>query len=370
LQTKPDNHKPELSSDIAPSTARLKQSTRDGSFNLGFDDKGDKYTFNGARTTNDGQYVLIFDPARKVLVLHRLDSLFHMNVTRTPDNSDPEALRKEFPHLEISQSSSAGSGSGSSSAPGKHQKSPERGGGRSTTAAKGKEKTTSALRNPKDTARKPDKTKTVSLTLPDPAKAAPPAATSKPRARAANSDEEDEDDDDDDDGGLTIEYPGGGPSSTDFSPAFPAQISLERRFSDFVRNGGEMDEDEDADADAELDDEDAPGEEEEEEEEEAEADDEEEDDVAQGGDGGARLDAFALPSPVNNGNSNIQQQPQPNALGLQQYGGQPYAAAGYASGEDADADLEADLEAELEREFQKARREIDNDSESSVSEED
>ncbi len=100
-----DNHRPTLSSDAAPSTARLKKSAKDESYNLGFDDQGDKYQYNGVRTTDDGNFILIFDPARKVFVLHRVDSTFHMNITRTPSDSNVESLRKQFPQLEVKAAS-------------------------------------------------------------------------------------------------------------------------------------------------------------------------------------------------------------------------------------------------------------------------
>jgi len=95
------NHRPTLSSDTAPNTARLKKSAKDDSYNLGFDDQGDKYQYNGVRTTNDGNYVLIFDPVRKAFVLHRVDSTFHMNITRMPTDNNAESLRQQFPQLEV-----------------------------------------------------------------------------------------------------------------------------------------------------------------------------------------------------------------------------------------------------------------------------
>src|SRR5690349_15508756 len=100
----PDNHKPHLS-DSTSLTARLKQtSSKDGgAFALSLDDNGTKYAYDGVRTTRDGNFVLVFDPARHVFVLHRLDSLFHMNIVRMPGNSDPDSLQRQFPPLDVQQ---------------------------------------------------------------------------------------------------------------------------------------------------------------------------------------------------------------------------------------------------------------------------
>ncbi|KAK3905019.1 RNA polymerase II transcription elongation factor-domain-containing protein [Staphylotrichum tortipilum] len=246
------NHRPTLSSETAPNTARLKKSAKDDSFNLGFDDQGDKYQYNGVRTTKDGNFVLIFDPARKVFVLHRVDSTFHMNITRTPTDSNVESLRNQFPHLEVKPASTprlpkkkgankAGSGPGP---------------GPNPSASSSKPPTT----KPKDakledTPKK--KNKTVELTLPDltlptvtlPAKPAPLAAESVPEKkskRRALSPVESEEEDDDDDGGLTIEYPDANPnafrSASQYPPTIPA---VTRRFSEFARDiERESDEDE------------------------------------------------------------------------------------------------------------------------------
>lgn len=239
-----DNHRPTLSSDAAPNTARLKKSGKDDSYNLGFDDQGDKYQYNGVRTTKDGNFVLIFDPARKVFVLHRVDSTFHMNITRTPTDSNVESLRKQFPQLEVKPASTPKlpkkkgadkAGSGSSAGPSKPP-----------TTAKAKDAKT------EDTPKK--KNKTVELTLPDLtlptiSKSAPPAAESVPEKkskRRALSPVESEEEDDDDDGGLTIEYPDANPnafrSTNQYPPTFPA---VTRRFSEFARDiERESDEDE------------------------------------------------------------------------------------------------------------------------------
>ncbi|KAL2136395.1 hypothetical protein VTI74DRAFT_3829 [Chaetomium olivicolor] len=245
------NHRPALSSDTAPHTARLKKSGKDDSYNLGFDDQGNKYQYNGIRTSDDGNYVLIFDPARKAFVLHRVDSTFHMNLTRTPTDSNAESLRKQFPHLEVK-----------SSAPTKGQKGKgaAKAGTGKTTA--GKAKDVSKPVEDSKTASKP-----VALTLPDPnavSSTSPPSHQSekkqeataepekKPKRRALSPVESEEEEDDDDDGGLTVEYPGGNPSAfqppSGFSPAFP--VAVTRRFSEFakdIQQGSEEDEFDDND---------------------------------------------------------------------------------------------------------------------------
>jgi hypothetical protein len=226
-----DNHRPSLSSDTAPETARLKKSSKDESYNLGFDDQGDKYQYNGVRTTDDGNYVLIFDPARKAFVLHRVDSTFHMNITRTPTDSNAESLRKKFPQLEVkSPSTKLPKGkAGGKPGPGKAASAKVKG-GRNEETPKAKSNSQS------------EKNKPVGLTLPDlnaPTKKSEPSASQseqekKPK-RPALSPVESEEDDDDDDGGLTVEYPEGNPaafrSSSQYMPTIPV---VTRRFSEFA----------------------------------------------------------------------------------------------------------------------------------------
>jgi len=250
------NHRPTLSSDAAPSTARLKKSAKDESYNLGFDDQGDKYQYNGVRTTDDGNFILIFDPARKVFVLHRVDSTFHMNITRTPSDSNVESLRKQFPQLEVKAASTqklpkrktpADKASASASA---SNVTP-------TVTATATAKGTGAGTKPKD-ARKPaedtpkKKNKAVELTLPDltlpmptvqKKPPPPPPAPGKKSKRPALSPVESEEEDDDDDGGLTIEYPEGNPAAlrgSQYPPPFP--VAVTRRFSEFARDIEDEDE--------------------------------------------------------------------------------------------------------------------------------
>ncbi|KAJ4298525.1 hypothetical protein N0V88_003555 [Collariella sp. IMI 366227] len=233
------NHRPALSSDAAPHTARLKKSAKDDSYNLGFDDQGNRYQYNGVRTTDDGNFVLIFDPARKAFVLHQVDSTFHMNLTRTPTDSNVDSLRKQFPHLEVKSSIPA--------ARGQKGKGAAKAGAGKATAGKAKDVRKTAGEAPKAN-KKP-----VTLTLPDlnaASSASPPSQQiqkqldtpaepeRKPKRRALSPVESEEEEDDDDDGGLTVEYPGGNPSAfqppSGFSPAFP--VAVTRRFSEFARD--------------------------------------------------------------------------------------------------------------------------------------
>jgi hypothetical protein len=61
---------------------KLKPSGSNSSYDLSFSDNPELY--NGVRTSGDGQYVLLFDPDRKVFVLHQVDSTFDMNLVKTP----------------------------------------------------------------------------------------------------------------------------------------------------------------------------------------------------------------------------------------------------------------------------------------------
>ncbi|KAM7208907.1 hypothetical protein V8F20_000785 [Naviculisporaceae sp. PSN 640] len=310
------NHKPTLSSETAPNSARLKQSAKEGVFNLGFDDQGKVYQYSGTRTSEDGKYVLIFDPARKAFILHRVDSLFHMNLTKTPTDGNVESLRKQFPHLEVTPSAASSTGTKQTKA--KAEKASAAGGkaaATKATSARGKgAKAETAASKAKAEKAKVDKNKAaVALTLPS-ANAAPIKSATPPPAPApapapekkksrARSPIDSEEDDSDDDIGLTIEYPDG-PPRNHFSPAFPTQ----RRFSEFVRSN------EDGDADAEGDPED-----------DAEAEEEFE-------------DAFKLPSPVNRGHPSrppVVEEPIPIEEPLQ---------FTFHSDTDSDADGEADVE--------------------------
>ncbi|KAK4236340.1 hypothetical protein C8A03DRAFT_17006 [Achaetomium macrosporum] len=336
------NHRPTLSSDTAPSTARLKKSAKDESYNLGFDDQGDKYQYNGVRTHDDGNYVLIFDPARKAFVLHRVDSTFHMNLTRTPTESNAENLRKQFPHLEVKSSVPAKRprGKGSTTKP---------------TPTKAKDSASS----------KPDK-KAVALTLPTlsgtPASSGSPssqqiekeseapAAQSDPEKkpkRPALSPVESEEDDDDGDDVLTLEIPQGNPDAfrgPNFSGAMP--VALTRRFSEFARD---MERESDLEDETRMEEELEAGYEEEDEDE-----DEDEEPSRQ------PLSEAGRTKMVNS-----------VAVGPEVYtfdDGDDNSDADAGRDDALDQDL-GDLEAELEREFEMVQNER-HESDSSVSEED
>ncbi|KZZ90456.1 Transcription elognation factor Eaf [Moelleriella libera RCEF 2490] len=228
------NHKPALSSGDAPNTARLKPSIpgKTDSYDLTFFDDNESYAYAGSRDTNGNQYVLHFDPERKAFILDKIDSTFSMNITRVPGNSDPESLRRQYPHLD--------------SQPGP----PKRVAAKKTSAPKDKDtaKSQAAKESIKRKPEKKQQSKEVALSFPEPAKENP----KKPVQRTTfENEDEDEDDDDDDDGGLLIEYPGAetaaAANQTDFSPAFPRP----RRFDDFMdQRDSEAD-----DADGESDDE-------------------------------------------------------------------------------------------------------------------
>ncbi|KAF5138275.1 hypothetical protein E5D57_002061 [Metarhizium anisopliae] len=225
------NHKPVLSSDDAPNSARLKPSLpgKTDSYDLSFTDDDGAYLYTGSRNTSSSQYVLHFDSERKAFILDKIDSTFNMNVTRLPGNSDSARLSRQYPHLDSKQEAEA---------------QPLRAAAKKTTAPKGTSATSAAKSQPKEPKRKAEKkqqAKEVALSFPEPQR-------EKPKPKPSSFDEE-EDEDEDDDGGLLIEYPGADTTArqTDFSPAFPPP----RRFDDFMdQRDSEAD-----DADGESDDE-------------------------------------------------------------------------------------------------------------------
>ncbi|KFG85600.1 hypothetical protein MANI_017065 [Metarhizium anisopliae] len=225
------NHKPVLSSDDAPNSARLKPSLpgKTDSYDLSFTDDDGAYLYTGSRNTSSSQYVLHFDSERKAFILDKIDSTFNMNVTRLPGNSDSARLSRQYPHLDSKQGAEA---------------QPQRAAAKKTTAPKDTSATSAAKSQPKEPKRKAEKkqqAKEVALSFPEPQR-------EKPKPKPSSFDEE-EDEDEDDDGGLLIEYPGADTTArqTDFSPAFPPP----RRFDDFMdQRDSEAD-----DADGESDDE-------------------------------------------------------------------------------------------------------------------
>ncbi|KAL7916391.1 hypothetical protein GGI35DRAFT_473675 [Trichoderma velutinum] len=95
------NHKPSFPA----SDARLKPSLpgKTSSYDLNFSNSDGTVGFAGTRSTDDDDYVLYFDPERKAFILDKVDSTFNMNLTRIPGNSNPEELRRRYPHLENGQ---------------------------------------------------------------------------------------------------------------------------------------------------------------------------------------------------------------------------------------------------------------------------
>ncbi|KAK1731610.1 RNA polymerase II transcription elongation factor-domain-containing protein [Colletotrichum acutatum] len=214
------NHKPELASE--PATARLKPETpgSKSSFDLSFPDGNNgMYGYAGTRTMDDNQYVLYFDPNRKAFILDKVDSTFHMNVTRTPTNDNPETLRQQFEQLDTSITATPEVRKPATAEAKDKDKSPAKPVSKATGP-----KRPSASSNKK--ARPPPPPKNITLALPT----------------------NDEDDDDDDDFGLTIEYPDEQKNKrADFSPAFAPNIQV-RSFSDFLRDS----EADDADGESDL----------------------------------------------------------------------------------------------------------------------
>ena len=70
------------------------------SYDLSFTDNSDRYSYHGARTSGDSQYVLIFDSVKKHFILHRVDSTFDMNLISAPWAQDASTLRSQYPQLE------------------------------------------------------------------------------------------------------------------------------------------------------------------------------------------------------------------------------------------------------------------------------
>ncbi|KAI0379151.1 RNA polymerase II transcription elongation factor-domain-containing protein [Hypomontagnella monticulosa] len=234
------NYKPTLSSATAPAQARIKPASTSkkapSTYDLSFQDDGGRYQYKGTRGAEDGQYVLIFDPTREVFVLHKVDSMFNMNLVQTPSNDDPKSLRRQHDQLESHSASSSAKAAGPSS------------NGKQSAKAKNEESKKPAPK-PRKPAAKSKESKAEekpALAMPQ-AKPAPKPAP-KPRHTPADSEEESSDDD----FGLTIENPGGAPPTGvtgDFSP----NLFGIRRFSEFIP---EDEEGENDDADGEDDDED------------------------------------------------------------------------------------------------------------------
>ncbi|XDG07632.1 hypothetical protein ABKA04_007247 [Annulohypoxylon sp. FPYF3050] len=315
------NHKPSLSSPTAPNQARIKQASSStkknaATYDLAFQDDGGRYQYKGTRGVEDSQYVLIFDATREVFVLHKVDSMFNMNLVQTP-SSDTESLRREFSQLSSHSVAASAKAGGTTS------------GGKKSTKANNEEKKTTA--KPRKQAPKAKPEEKQALTMPE--KKPPPKPTTITKPNKTSADEEEEESSDDD-LGLTIENPGGQARDTrqNFSPG---NIFGIRRFSEFERD----DEGENDDADGEDDDDD-------------------------------NFEHFKLPSPINRQmqeTSNFQQPPQANGDDEEEEDDEMEDVGQQSMDADENAlDDEMDLEAALMAEL----GEVDNDAqESDVSEE-
>lgn len=301
------NHKPSLSSPSAPHQARIKPTGSADSYDLSFQDDGGRYAYQGTRGHEGNQYVLLFDPDKEVFVLHHVDSIFNMNLVRTPTNTDADNLRQQHPQLEAHSSSRTNKtmNKASSNKPTKPTK--------PTKPAKAKKP--AVLKEPKS-ARNLE----------------PPKPTRPIKSNHMDHDSNDESSDDD---LLTIEDPGGAAPAPnrDFSPGF---IDKPRRFSEFVQQQNEEEEEEADDEYPEI---------------EIDADGEEEDEDDED-------DNFKLPSPIHRQmmSQNINGSGAHNNL----HSSTQVAPVEEESDEDEDdepaaqddigVDLEAELMAELERE--------------------
>ncbi|KPM45055.1 hypothetical protein AK830_g1478 [Neonectria ditissima] len=240
------NHQPALSSPSAPSSARLKPSVpgKTTSYDLTYTDDDSKYAFAGPRNTSDNQYVLYFDPSRESFVLDKVDSTFNMNVTRLPDNTDSESLRRQYPQIDSTPRPPPKASKPAAKAANKPANKPA---GSSAAAEKPAPKPRAkAPVQKKEPKRKPEKKQppksmALSLPVPEPAKPESQSQTKRPPQ------DEDEEEDDDDDGGLLIEYPDEPTAArqTNFSPAFPPV----RRFDDFMNRRESEGEDADGESD-------------------------------------------------------------------------------------------------------------------------
>ncbi|CAK7270108.1 hypothetical protein SEPCBS119000_003918 [Sporothrix epigloea] len=72
----------------------------DGDFEVTFrDNSGGRYIYAGTRVSKNSKYVLIFDSKMRRFILHRLDSVFIMNMVDTPTNHDTAGLKKKHSHI-------------------------------------------------------------------------------------------------------------------------------------------------------------------------------------------------------------------------------------------------------------------------------
>ncbi|CAK7235184.1 hypothetical protein SCUCBS95973_009183 [Sporothrix curviconia] len=78
----------------------LTKSDSEGEFDVTFrDNSGGRYVYAGTRVSKGSKYVLVFDSKMRRFILHRLDSLFIMNMVDTPTNHDTAGLKKRHPYI-------------------------------------------------------------------------------------------------------------------------------------------------------------------------------------------------------------------------------------------------------------------------------
>ena len=95
------NFKPKHLTDKTTQKTATLTSSGDGDFDVTFrDNSGGRYIFAGQRATKSGKYVLVFDSKGRKFILHRLDSIFVMNMTDTPTNHDTDAIKKRHPYID------------------------------------------------------------------------------------------------------------------------------------------------------------------------------------------------------------------------------------------------------------------------------
>jgi hypothetical protein len=203
-----DNHKPDATSSSALSSQRLQPSKSDpSSYDLSFSDESGRYKYNGVQTSEDGEYVLIFNPEKKHFVLHRLDSTFDMNLVSAPWENNASALQSQYTQLESASKPDA--------------EVPQR------KASKA--------------------TKSVPAAKQEPKRRKSTQAKKKPPVREPTPEEEEEEEEEgDSDDGLTIEYP-----DARNAPQYKPQPStaVQQLVSD-EEEEEEDDDDEDADGEA------------------------------------------------------------------------------------------------------------------------
>jgi hypothetical protein len=181
------------------------------SYDLSFSDNSEKYSYNGVRTSDNGQFVLIFDESNKRFVLHRVDSTFNMNLVKAPWEDDASTLRSQYPQLE----------SEAMNEPQQSQKKMPKSGKNATTA----KATAKAEPKRKKAAEKPKKAK-------------PP-----PREPTPDEDEDDSDD------GFTIEIPDAPQASQTYKPTPVFQRQVSEEVSDEDAEGEEYEDERNQDVD-------------------------------------------------------------------------------------------------------------------------